>query len=121
MSFCAFLRSELARRTSLNRRYSLRAFARSLGVDHSTLSQILRGRRTLTPATIRRLAAALRAGACDFAILELAARGHCPADSRALAEVLGVSIDEINVALQRLLRLRLLAMTGAAKWEVTHG
>lgn len=52
-SLRAVLQEELARRCSDNPRYSLRAFARDLGTDHSSLSQVLRGRRRLTEASIR--------------------------------------------------------------------
>jgi predicted enzyme related to lactoylglutathione lyase/transcriptional regulator with XRE-family HTH domain len=54
-SFRALLRVELARRCARNPRYSLRAFARSLRIDHATLSQLLRGRRKVTRAVILRL------------------------------------------------------------------
>lgn len=53
--FRRFLQEELARRCARNRRYSLRAFARYLTLDHSTLSQLLRGRRRFTPRTIERV------------------------------------------------------------------
>ncbi|MGZ8853044.1 MAG: helix-turn-helix domain-containing protein, partial [Thermoanaerobaculia bacterium] len=43
-----------------NPRYSLRAFARSLQIDHSTLSQIVRGRRRVTTRAIRSLGVRLR-------------------------------------------------------------
>jgi len=46
------LQRELAARCARNPRYSLRSFAARLRVDHSTLSQILRGRRRLTPRAI---------------------------------------------------------------------
>ena len=36
-----------------NPRYSLRAFATSLGADHSTLSQILKGSRRVPASSIR--------------------------------------------------------------------
>src|SRR5262245_8657459 len=47
------LQAELGRRCDVNSSYSLRAFARDLGTDHSTLSQVLRRRRTLTEPMIR--------------------------------------------------------------------
>lgn len=58
-SFREHLTSELAKRCAGNSQYSLRAFARDLGTDHSTLSQQLRGRRRLTETAIRQYAAAL--------------------------------------------------------------
>jgi predicted enzyme related to lactoylglutathione lyase/transcriptional regulator with XRE-family HTH domain len=57
--FRHYLQAELASRCARNPRYSLRAFARHLGIDGSTLSQILRGRRVLSPAMIRRLSTKL--------------------------------------------------------------
>jgi uncharacterized protein (TIGR02147 family) len=44
----AFLRVELATRRARNARYSLRAFARDVGVDHGFLSRVLAGKRPLT-------------------------------------------------------------------------
>jgi uncharacterized protein (TIGR02147 family) len=54
-SFRLLLQDELARRCARNARYSLRSFARALAVDHSTLSQVLRGRRALSARAIERL------------------------------------------------------------------
>jgi transcriptional regulator with XRE-family HTH domain len=51
------LQKELADRCGRNPRYSLRAFANFLSIDHATLSQILRGKRAVTAATVRKLGA----------------------------------------------------------------
>ncbi len=64
--FREFLQRELARRCADNPQYSLRAFARSLRTDHSTLSQILRAKRRLTAETIRALASELQVSAADI-------------------------------------------------------
>ncbi len=53
--FRARLQCELARRCADNPHYSLRAFALDLRTDHSTLSQLLRGKRALSQGTIERL------------------------------------------------------------------
>ena len=45
-----------------------------------------------------------------FAILELTRLSEFRADSRWIARVLDISVDEVNVALQRLIRLDLLDM-----------
>src|SRR5688500_6790024 len=50
-----YLQSELVRRCKENPRYSLRAFARSLQMDFSTLSKILQGHRKLGPKATSRL------------------------------------------------------------------
>ncbi len=56
IGFREFLRRQLAQRCTDNPQYSLRAFAKSLRTDHSSLSQIMRGKRRLTTETIRALA-----------------------------------------------------------------
>jgi len=56
MSFRDILTQELRRRKAVNHRYSLRAFARSLQMDPSTLSKILRGKRELSMSTAFRVA-----------------------------------------------------------------
>lgn len=134
-----------------NPRYSLRAFARQLAIDHSTLSQLLRGRRPLTRKAVRRIGERLGlaeslvsfyarrldnqndAGAggeavqlsldtfhviSDWyhaAILEVIQIKDFRPDSRWIAKSLGITVNEVSVALQRLLRLGLLQMAGA-KW-----
>jgi transcriptional regulator with XRE-family HTH domain len=50
------LQSELVRRCKENPRYSMRAFARSLQMDFSTLSKILQGHRKLGPRATGRIA-----------------------------------------------------------------
>lgn len=51
-----------------------------------------------------------------LAILELIQIKGFQADSRWIAKTLGISIAQVNVALQRLLRLRLLEMREASRW-----
>lgn len=82
-TFCDFLQAELASRCSRNPQYSLRAFARHLGLDHATVSQLLRGRRRLTPRTIRRIG--VRLGLDESTVEEHLAREgvRATADARA--------------------------------------
>jgi uncharacterized protein (TIGR02147 family) len=63
--FRTFLEQELARRNSANLNYSLRAFARDLGVDSSFLSKLLSGKRSMTVRTIRSLAPRLALSETD--------------------------------------------------------
>jgi uncharacterized protein (TIGR02147 family) len=159
VSFRHFLQGELARRCARNGQYSLRAFAKFLGLDHSTLSQLLRGKRRLTERTVRRCGmrlgldeasvaefiraekrndesddnglievrrlasdtAALVAEWQHYAILELVRLRDFRPDSRWIARVLGLSVDEVNIALQRLLRLGLLAMEAPNRWTDRSG
>jgi hypothetical protein len=121
------LQTELARRRAGNPRYSLRSFARDLSVDHSTLSQILRGRRRLTGRSVRAFGRRLRLQAphiaelCalenESAVLSALERPNFQADSRWVASMVGIPLDEVNVTLQRLLRKRIVAMTARARWE----
>lgn len=156
--FRRWLQADLARRCADNPLYSLRAYAQHLQIDHATLSQLLRGKRTLTARTIDDLGARLRLPAATvarfqanaaadatttpwsdevqqlahdaadliadpfhFAILELTTVAGFRPDSRWIARVLDASVDEVNVALQRLLRLRLLAMREGGEWVDCSG
>lgn len=105
------LRDELSRRRRVNPRYSLRAFARSVEIEHSTLSQLLRGKRTMTWKSIGRIAGTMRwLGAAM--ILQVQAQTQRPFDSRILARSLKVSVDEVNVALTDLCLFGLMELKG---------
>jgi transcriptional regulator with XRE-family HTH domain len=54
-----FLNEELQKRKSKNAGLSLRTFAKKIGISHSTLSQILSGKRTLTEKTLKQILAGL--------------------------------------------------------------
>jgi transcriptional regulator with XRE-family HTH domain len=137
-----------------NRRFSLRSFARQLGIDHSTLSQVLRGTRPLSNRAIVALGksiglteAALKActegrgagvparqmravrdfyldvntlqllaAGYHYAILELIQLQSFKTDSRWIAHTLGISVEEVNIAIQRLVRLGLLQMKSPHRW-----
>ena len=153
-SFRLLLQSELARRCGRNPNYSLRAFAMHLSVDHSTLSQWLRGRRPIAARSIEAIGAflglapdaikayvdhaargepahgmwyltpdtmSLVAEWYHFAILELTRLESFRPDSRWIARVLGISVDEVNVAIQRLIRLDLLEMEASTRWVDKSG
>ena len=126
MSLPAFLEREYARRRDRNRHYSLRAFARDLGCDHSTLSQWMRGKRVMTEQAAetvcdalalrgidRRLARELDAS--DLDVLA-AARKSGARDCHALAEITGLGIDRLNRSLFKLMRLEVLRMNGS-EWS----
>jgi plasmid maintenance system antidote protein VapI len=102
------LAAEFARRRTRNPRYSLRAFARSVEVEHSTLSQLLRGTRPVTWKSIERLARSMRwTGA---SVLPLSEEKRF--DSREFARHLGVSVDEVNIALTDLCLFGLIELKG---------
>jgi transcriptional regulator with XRE-family HTH domain len=112
----AALEAELNRRRARNARYSLRAFAHSLGLDHSTLSQILRGERTLTLRMAERLEARLQQ-AYIGALIDLVGEPDFRADSRWCADRLGIGVDRVNIIVQRLVREGRVRMEGP-KWVV---
>ena len=57
--FRGFLQGELRERCSRNSSYSLRSFARFLGISHTSLSCILRGQRPVSQKTKLKVASAL--------------------------------------------------------------
>ena len=126
MRFRELLRDEFERRRLRNRRYSLRSFARFLGVDHSTLSQIIRGRRRLTPRAISHMGARLgvaagvlrecAAGENDAVVLRVVTRASFRPDVRWIAVRTGLTIDAINISLHRLLHGRALTMIARDSW-----
>jgi transcriptional regulator with XRE-family HTH domain len=153
------LSREFKARREKNARYSLRAFAAFLATDHSTLSQILRGKRPIPESRIRRwsgklgldkeeiavyLAAEkmpdevtsarqerLRHWTADamgvvtervhWQILQLSRTPGFRADCRWIAGRTGASVDQVNLALATLLRLRLLETTPAGEWKDATG
>jgi transcriptional regulator with XRE-family HTH domain len=129
MMFRALLEAEFHRRRAANRRYSLRAFARALSVNHSTLSQMLRGMRRLTARTVLALGRRLHLAASEIAefaaleheaaVLDAIRRPGFRPDSRWLATVTAIPVDAVNTTLQRLLRKRTLAMASRVRWVQT--
>jgi transcriptional regulator with XRE-family HTH domain len=126
VTFRKILLTEFDRRRTTNPRYSLRSFARSLSVDHSALSQILRGKRRLTARTVHALGRRLRlspsaiaehcAAEHETAVLAALHRPGFRADSRWLSSMVGIPVDDVNVTLQRLLRKRMVSMKSHTRW-----
>ena len=110
-NFRTFLQAELARRCLENPQYSLRAFAGRIGVDHSTLSQILRGRRALTERTIRLVAKKLeqRPEAIEEFVALQRAQGEDPRDRevrRLTRDMICVVSDWYHYAILELTHLK---------------
>jgi uncharacterized protein (TIGR02147 family) len=150
----SLLRERLRAATQRNPRFSLRSFAKQLGIDHSTLSQVLRSRRRLSaraleavgqcvglseeaiqaysrstrkptsnnlPENVRRFHLDLDTFQSlsvwyHYAILELIQVQGFKTDSRWIANTLGIEVGDVNIALQRLLRLGLLEMSARDRW-----
>lgn len=156
-----FLQAELVRRCKVNPKYSLRAFAKLLGIESSALSKILNGKRTISRSTLRRIAprVALSPQALEgferslverrgrqsrpdpehrsplpsyqqmaldhfqvisdwyhFAILELIAVDGFKPKISWIARSLGITVSEVNAAIERLQRLELLEIRKDGKW-----
>jgi transcriptional regulator with XRE-family HTH domain len=98
-SYRQLLQEELAKRCTGNSQYSLRAFARDLDTDHSTLSQILRGRRRLTERTIRKFGEilGLDAGELQKHVLREGRRGPLPANDQSVQVLRELTEDTVAV------------------------
>jgi hypothetical protein len=110
--FRAWLQQEFDHRRAANPQYSLRAFASTLEISHSSLSQILRGKRALTEKAMACLLPHLDWTADMRSLLGLAARPGFRPDVRRCAKTLGISVDAVAMALQRLVRKGRLRMEG---------
>jgi len=104
------LQAEFSRRQQSNPRYSLRAFARSMGLDHSTVSQLLRGKRPITRKSVRSIASSLRWNGAS--VVRVSGQSAVHFDSRVMAQRLGLSVDEVNIALTDLCLFRLIQLKG---------
>jgi hypothetical protein len=110
MRLRSVLQAEFTRRKESNPRYSLRAFARSVGLDHSTVSQLIRGKRPITRKSVRSIAGSLRWN--GSAVLKASGATAVRFDSRVIARRLGLSVDEVNIALTDLCLFRLIQLKG---------
>ncbi|RYZ69031.1 MAG: DUF4423 domain-containing protein, partial [Proteobacteria bacterium] len=142
-----FLKTEFEKRKKQNPSFSLRAFSKWLNVSPAQVSQMLAGKRTITPETLNKIA--LRVGSSPLerndllstlvrslvvehnpkalerkllaedqfrliadwyhmAILSLTKLKGSKPDPRWIARRLGISAEEANLALSRLVRMKLL-------------
>lgn len=113
--FVTHLQRELVRRCEQNPRYSLRAFARSLQMDASTLSQVLRGKRALTVKARRKLGLALGLNPSEFESDPKHVTKKSPKPMRELsAELFAVISDWYHDAILELTRLP--GFHGKSRW-----
>jgi len=121
-----FLKRELARRKQRNARYWLRAFARDLDCDHSTLSQWMRGTRPMSLDAEDHVFARLDLDPAersrvreldddDLRILT-AIRNH-PTTTQQLSASTGMPVDRANIALSKLLRLKVVRLN-QTNWQI---
>lgn len=130
VDFVTALTNTLHQRQAVNARYSLRAFARSIGVSHSASSRLLNRRQHPTDATIRRVGARLgwsldRVTALIRAehwhrLAVAAGSPHFTPDGRSLASRANLSLDDVQIALHEALRTNKLEMKTDKQWRVTR-
>lgn len=151
-----FLQQELLRRCRFNPSYSLRAMARAIGLNHSTLSQIIRGKRPLTEKSVIKICQGLGLSSEEttnfmqslvenqtqfgsktvsvqqlsmdayhvladwyhLAILKLPKMTDFSNQPKWIAKKLGLSLNELNAAMERLKRLELITVSATGEWMV---
>jgi uncharacterized protein (TIGR02147 family) len=138
-NFKHILQQEFLRRSSRNPRYSLRSYAQFLGIHHSTLSGLLSGKRPITKKTVSSLSLKLGIFPDNFikedkfrlpqhnfleddvfnrisewyfdAILELSKIRSFDFTVAGVSRYLDLNETQVSVALETLVRLRLLGRT----------
>lgn len=157
--FRFLLQQELVSRVKRNSAYSLRAFAKSLRTDYSTLAKLINGKRPIGKRVIQKLGDRLGLDPAElnnytnipndptsrisqkkhylqlamdsfeviaewyhFAILELIRIEGFKPDQRWIAKKLGISHQEVNLAVERLTRVGLLHISKDQKtWTESAG
>ena len=137
------LQEEFLKRVRRNPRYSIRAFAKSLEMDHSTLAKLLRGERPLGARAREKLRDRLGLGPDEtreteyaqlsldtfnliadwhhYAILELMRIESFRPDPRWMARTLGITHAEVTAATERLVRCGLLEIKANGTWKDLTG
>jgi plasmid maintenance system antidote protein VapI len=128
MDLRARLQQEYQKRLDRNPRYSMRAFARSLSMHHTTVSRLLNGTRTASRDMLRTVGQRLGLSAEQLIIAQqhedasrILAAAQSPdfrADSRWLAMKTGIDLDDVNRALHQLIHDRRLVMQTTTSWTV---
>jgi uncharacterized protein (TIGR02147 family) len=135
------IESELARRIQRNPRYSLRSFAKSLGISHTLLSLVLSGKRPISkklrekledyfgvipeipeaaaPSEYHQISLDTFAILSDwqhYAILNLMETPQAKFEERWISQRLGITRAEAGIAILRLKRLGLMKLANG-KWK----
>ena len=160
MDFRYTLQNELIERCKRNPKYSLRAFARTLAIEPSALSKILKAKRMITPTMLSRLGIKLGLGPKEielykkrlgikkmkssvrtekeykqltvdtfhiisdwyhYAILELTTVKDFVPSPPWISKALGLTVSEVNIAVDRLKRLEFLQVEEDGSWKDCSG
>jgi transcriptional regulator with XRE-family HTH domain len=104
----------------------LRKWGRKLGMSSEEISAHIVAQQVPEPSTAGRQeqlrhwtaeALAILSDRSHWQLLRLSRSRTFQGDSRWLAAQMGISVDQVNVVLSRLLRLRLLAIEPSGKWK----
>lgn len=152
--FRLYLQQELSKRCKNNPHFSLRAFARTLDVEVSSLSKILNGKRSLSRKMLHRISSQLGLSPervnyfeeklkprkrkkmeftqltldmftvisdwYHYALLELVTLKDFDPSHAWIAKRLGITVSEVNFAVERLQRLGMLEIEGD-RWQQSSG
>ena len=108
----------------------IRAWARKINISPEEAAAYIAAEHAPDPQTAQRQhqlrhwtaeAMAITSEPAHWQLLRLCRAPEFHADSRWIAERIGVSVDAVNVALSRLLRLGLLEIDTAGKWKDSTG
>jgi transcriptional regulator with XRE-family HTH domain len=106
----------------------IRRWAKKLGMEPEEAAAYIAAEHLPESSTVEREsqlrhwtaeAMAIIASRAHWEILRLLRSDEFQPDCRWISKQIGVTVDEVNVALSRLLRLRLLRMTSNGKWTDT--
>ncbi|MCB0422874.1 MAG: TIGR02147 family protein [Bdellovibrionales bacterium] len=141
------LQQEFIKRLKINPQYSLRSFAQFLQLNSGTLSQIINGRRKIGRKVAQQIALKLNISPEElnllssedyqfknieidqfnvisdwyhFAIIELIKTENFKNRSQWIAKRLGITVSEVNIAIERLLRLNYIGKTQSGSLEVVN-
>lgn len=127
MRFKDALKAELDQRRASHLAYSLRRFARVLGVHHTTASRLLQKSGPVPERSIRAIGKRLGLeeaaieGLCvverDEAVLAAIEQAGFRPATRWISSAAGIPVDQVNIALQALIRTGRLRMASAKRWE----
>lgn len=128
MNLQSLLTVEFQRRTRRNPRYSMRAFARSLALHHTTVLRLVHGTRRPSARLVMRLARHLDLSPDELSSLlqreaadRVIAAAQLPdfrADCRWIAMKTGLELDEVNRTLHWLIHERRLVMSTPSTWTI---
>ena len=141
--FRSLLQQEYLRRQNKNPSYSIRAFARQIGLYHATLSALLAGKRKITEKSAKKIADAIGLDPASVAtstpyftiqqdafnsisewhfdaILEMSNIKQLKLNPQSISVALDISLTEARVALETLTRLDLMQKTTNDNYELTH-